>query len=215
MAGAQAMGTAQSHDLLVVEAHSVEDQPEVRCRLVRAAHVCAGQAAILAGWAVPGRALLRSLVLPAGCERHLLATHLFDGNAGGINPEVRIRDRRELLLHRLQKILRHLQPRIGPPAEFRLKAHGGPARPASFRRLAVGAGGVPGQSNQQWSWCRPLVGRVLVRVIIENLDDLFSNLVPIRPLAPDGLHPAFGGESTGSEGPGAQCQRSPAWHLRL
>mmetsp|Transcript_22662 Transcript_22662/g.52438 ORF Transcript_22662/g.52438 Transcript_22662/m.52438 type:complete len:211 (-) Transcript_22662:485-1117(-) len=87
VACAQAMSAAQCHNLLVVEAHPVEDQPQVGRCLVGAPHVGAWQTAVLARRTIPKGAFAAArLVLAPWNKGHLLTAHLFNGNTGREDP---------------------------------------------------------------------------------------------------------------------------------
>mmetsp|Transcript_10887 Transcript_10887/g.29279 ORF Transcript_10887/g.29279 Transcript_10887/m.29279 type:complete len:388 (+) Transcript_10887:260-1423(+) len=181
VARAESVRTAQGHDLPIVEAHAVENVTQVRGRLVRAAHVRAREPPILVRGTLPDRALFAAgLVCAARRELDLGAAHLLDGHNRCENPQVRVRHARELLLHGLEHVLRELEARIGTPRHLGLEAHRSTIRAARVRVLAESAGRVPTQTKEKRPWCRSIIRRVHILVVVEHLHDFLPDGIPIN-----------------------------------
>jgi len=138
VAAAERVSAKQGDDLLVVEAHAIEDVADVVLALCGI-----GQAAI-------GRAgLVISSVPAARAPRDLRSAHLLDGHNAGQRPEVGVSEGRELLLDGLQQVASKAQAGIGAVAALGIEAHAGAIRAAGFADFVVGAGSVPGEADEQ------------------------------------------------------------------
>mmetsp|Transcript_49012 Transcript_49012/g.79002 ORF Transcript_49012/g.79002 Transcript_49012/m.79002 type:complete len:206 (-) Transcript_49012:103-720(-) len=153
------MRAAQGHDLLVVESLPVEDSADVRNGRGFCALVCIGQTTIRCAPFATG------LVGTASAERHLRATHLFNRNVRGKNPEIGKSETRELGFHGLQSKAGFAQACVGTVLSLWREAHRGAVRTACLAGGIVRARCVPGQTNQH----RP-DGAIVIVLLVKNLD---------------------------------------------
>ena len=187
------MSTAQSHDLLVIEAHAVEDISQM--------------SVALAGIRQPAVGCTRRHVLvgAAGSEGDNRTLHLLDGDDPPEDPEVGGRDPGELgwkgkwsagclvpvlcegegrlTLNWLQKVPRGLQPSIGAVVTLGRESHCGTVAAPGAGLLIVGAAGVPGQAHQDGA-----VGSIVVVVLLlQPRRDLVIHLLVVLELGREDL----------------------------
>lgn len=136
MGTTEGVGADQSHNLLVVESHAVEDVTDV---LVVLGGV--GQTAVRgAGSDV--------LVLAAGSPGDGRATQLLDGAGTSQSPEIGVGDPRELGLDRLQEVSGSLETSVGAVVGLRGESHGGTVATSGTSLLVIGATCVPCQTDE-------------------------------------------------------------------
>ena len=111
MTAAEHMRAAQRHDLLIIEAHAIENVAQV-LRALR----CVGQTTV---W----RAVLVGLVDAARSERDLRTLHLLDRDDGRELPQIGIAQRRMTLLDWFKKAARHIETGVGAVLRLGSKAH--------------------------------------------------------------------------------------------
>src|SRR5256885_5872690 len=130
MAASEIMRARQRNNLLVVEAHPIEDESDVICSL------CAiGQPAPRWQLAVVDK------ICPAAFPFHLRPAHLFDRDHSSKCPEVRVCYPRELCLYGFEEGSGVLQAGIGRVATLCLVTHAGTVGAASVGQGTVRAGG--------------------------------------------------------------------------
>jgi len=112
VAAAESVSTRESDDLLVVEAHAVEDGAEVLLLLgsVRETTV--------------GSAVRDVAVIAAGSPGDLGALHLLDGSNTSEGPEVGVGDPGELLLDRVEEVTGSVKTGVSTVVTLRRESHG-------------------------------------------------------------------------------------------
>lgn len=162
VAAAESVGAGESDDVLVVEAHAVEDGAQVVVALgaIRQAAVRSAVADVA--------------VLAAGAPVDVGAAHLLDGAAGGESPQVGVGDPGEGLLHGLEEVASSDQTGVGAVVALRRETHGGTVGAAGAGLLVVGAGGVPAETEEDGA-----VGAVIVVILVNELlgDEVVDLLV--------------------------------------
>lgn len=157
VASAEGVCATEGDDLLVVEAHSVEDVPQV----------------VLALGTV-GQSSIRSAVVvvsvhSARSPRNLGSLGLLDGTDTGKRPQVTVRDPGELLLDRLEEFSGDLETVVGAVLGFGLESHSGVVGTTGAVLLVVGSGRVPGESDQDGA-VGSIWGKVSKSPCIADLD---------------------------------------------
>mmetsp|Transcript_11366 Transcript_11366/g.40320 ORF Transcript_11366/g.40320 Transcript_11366/m.40320 type:complete len:603 (+) Transcript_11366:71-1879(+) len=188
IAGATGVATAvdmasgdQDNSLLVTEAHAAEHIPDVLSQILPTLQSplvvqleAIGKALLGAGQTTRGNGLLRDAINPASAERYLGTPGVLNGDASCHDPEVGVRKPWELGLDRLQVFLRFVQTRIlGIPC-FLCMPHGRPVGATSAVRLAVCAGRVPCQTDEQRS-----IAAVIPLGCVHDLFEAGPNLLVI------------------------------------
>ena len=132
MAPPQIMCSGQSYDLLVGEAHAVENMADV----VRS---------LGAVWQATSRWKLGVIneICASWCPQNLRAAHCLHRHATRQRPHVRVGYPRVLLLDGLEEDAGMLQAGIGRVASLGFIAHAGAIRAACIGLEIVGTGGMP------------------------------------------------------------------------
>ena len=132
---AQSMSTNQSDNLLVVEAHAVEDIADVAVALgaVRETPVRCAAGDIL--------------VLAAGSPGDGGAAEFLDCGDAGEGPEVGVGDPRKLGLDGLEEVAGDFEAGVGAVVRFRGESHGGAVAAAGAGFFVVRAACVPGETE--------------------------------------------------------------------
>mmetsp|Transcript_18555 Transcript_18555/g.48157 ORF Transcript_18555/g.48157 Transcript_18555/m.48157 type:complete len:279 (-) Transcript_18555:78-914(-) len=161
MASAQSMRATERDDLLVVEAHAVEDVPEVSGVLLVGAVVGTRQPAVWrhVAWAHGVHA--------AGAPGHLGAAEGPDGHDATEGVEVCVADARVGLLQGLQPGDGLVEARIPSVGELLPEADRALAGAPGLRHLLVGAGGVPREAHE---------GGALVDISLDQLRQIRPRL---------------------------------------
>lgn len=136
VASAESVGTAEGDNLLVVEAHSVEDVPQVVLALGTV-----GQSTV--------RSTVVVVAVHSACSPGDLGTlGLLNGTDTGERPQVTVRDPGELLLDGLEQVSGNLETVVGAVLGFGLESHSGVVGTARAVFLVVGSRRVPCESDQ-------------------------------------------------------------------
>jgi hypothetical protein len=163
VAAAESVGTGESDDFLVVEAHTVEDGAEMLLLLGSIRETAVGSA-------------VRNItVVAAGSPGDLGALHLLDGSNTSKSPEVRVGDPGELLLHGVEEVAGSVKTGIGTVVTLRGESHGSTVAATSLGLGIVGATGVPCETDKDGS-----VRAIVVLIVLnEELSDLVVDLLVI------------------------------------
>mmetsp|Transcript_1110 Transcript_1110/g.2483 ORF Transcript_1110/g.2483 Transcript_1110/m.2483 type:complete len:298 (-) Transcript_1110:226-1119(-) len=148
VAAAEGVRAGEGDNLLVVEAHAVEDVADVLRRLLLAvvASICAGEAAIRGeALVLRGRRGLER-VRPSGPEAHVGSAAGLDGDDACVHVQVSVGHARVLALDGLEEGACVVQPCVATVVALGLKAHGCAVRAARARLHVVSAGAVPGET---------------------------------------------------------------------
>jgi hypothetical protein len=139
VAAAESVGTGESDDFLVVEAHTVEDGAEMLLLLgsIR-------QTAV-------GGAVRDVTVVAAGSPGDLGALHLLDSSNTSKNPEIGVGDPGELLLDGVEEVAGSVKAGIGTVITLRGESHGSTVATTSLGLGIIGATGVPCKTNKDRS----------------------------------------------------------------
>mmetsp|Transcript_24286 Transcript_24286/g.79226 ORF Transcript_24286/g.79226 Transcript_24286/m.79226 type:complete len:231 (-) Transcript_24286:8-700(-) len=163
------MSSEERDDLLIVEAHAVEDVPHVSDGRRFGSLVSVRKSSI--GWTP----LSTDLVTTTRTEWNFRSTHLFDGDNRCEDPEISIRQSRELSLDGLQSLSSLSQPSVGSEGCFWREAHGGPVASASLCLGVVSPRGMPRQPDKD----RPDAS-VIVVILVQDSLYCISDLAVIR-----------------------------------
>lgn len=163
VAAAESVGTGESDDLLIVEAHTVEDGAKVLLLLGSV-----GETAV-------GSAVRDITVVTAGSPGNLGALHLLDGSDTSKSPEVRVGDPGELLLDGVEEVAGSVKTGVGTVVTLGRESHGGTVAATSLGLSVVGTTGVPGETDKDGS-----VRAIIVVVVLnEELSDLVVDLLVV------------------------------------
>lgn len=139
VAAAESVGTRESDDLLVVEAHAVEDGAEVLLLLgsVRETTV--------------GSAVRDVTVVAAGSPGDLGALHLLDGGNTSKGPEIGVGDPGELLLNGVEEVTGSVKTSVGAVVTLRGESHGSTVATAYSSGQYVATAFDKFATNRSWS----------------------------------------------------------------
>jgi hypothetical protein len=139
VAAAESVGTGESDDLLVIEAHAVEDGTKMLL-LLRSV----GETAV-------GGAVRDVTVVTAGSPGDLGALHLLDSSNTSKNPEIGVADPGELLLDGVEEVAGSVKTGVGTVVALRGESHGSTVAATGLSLGIVGATGVPCKTNKDRS----------------------------------------------------------------
>lgn len=208
VAAAERVRTAERDDLLVVEAHAVEDVPDVlrRRALAVVPRVRAGQPAVRREALVLGRRHRLRRVRAARAEADVGAAARLDGDDARVHVQVRVAHVRVLALDRLEQRARVVKPSVAAMLRLGLEAHRRAVRAARPRLHVVRAGAVPRETHHHRrhraaaAIRRAVHRRVWRGVGVHQLHQVVAQFVPVH-LALRGLARARrgGGERGGRD----------------
>ena len=183
VAAAEGVGARQSDNLLVVEAHAVEDVAEVVGALSGV-----GQTAV--GGASNGLA-----VATARTEGDDGTLHLLDGGDATEDPEIGVGEPRELGLDGLEEVAGGEQAGVGAVVGLGGEAHGGTVAATSSGGLVKGARCVPGETQQDGTEA----AIVVVVLLLEARGNLVVHLLVVGLGRVDNLGRGGGGAAVGGQ----------------